>query len=165
VKNWLDDLRDLAYDLEDILDEFLTETIHCKASCSGFTPRAVKVNMRLESNIKEITGRFNHMVKQKDDLKLSSENVDKRSHRTRETLAPTSVVTEAHVYGRDSDKEALLEFLVGDKHNDAQLSVIPIIGMGEWVRQLLPNLCTMIKKCKAFLISKHGLVYPKTLML
>ncbi|KAE8037895.1 hypothetical protein FH972_010448 [Carpinus fangiana] len=115
VKNWLDDLRDLAYDLEDILDEFFTETMRCKASFSGFTPRAIKVNMKLESNIKEITGRFNRMVKQKDDLKLSSENVDRRSYSTRETLPLTSVVTEAHVYGRDSDKEALLEFLVGDK--------------------------------------------------
>jgi Holliday junction resolvasome RuvABC ATP-dependent DNA helicase subunit len=75
-----------------------------------------------------ITDRFNEMVKQKDELKLC-ENVD-RSRRTRETLAPTSVVTKANVYGREKDKEALLELLVGEKCRDAQLSVIPVIGMG-----------------------------------
>ncbi|KAF5445285.1 hypothetical protein F2P56_034347 [Juglans regia] len=30
VKAWLDDLRDLAYDVEDILDEFATEAFQCK---------------------------------------------------------------------------------------------------------------------------------------
>ena len=27
VKNWLDNLRDLAYDMEDVLDEFATELL------------------------------------------------------------------------------------------------------------------------------------------
>jgi hypothetical protein len=27
IKQWLDDLRDLAYDVEDILDEFTTEAL------------------------------------------------------------------------------------------------------------------------------------------
>ncbi|XP_059439236.1 putative disease resistance RPP13-like protein 1 [Corylus avellana] len=85
--------------------------------------------MRLGSEIEKITARFNEMLTQKDDLKLSK-NVDRRSYKTNETLAPTSVVTESHVYGRETDKEALLEFLLGEKCSDAQVSVIPIIGMG-----------------------------------
>jgi Leucine-rich repeat (LRR) protein len=167
VKRWLDDLRDLAYDADDILDEFATEALRQKltggnhagtskvrnfipACCTGFTPSAIKINMRLGSEMEEITARFNEMVKQKDDLKLS-ENVDRRrSYRTREILAPTSVVTEAHVYGREEDKKALLELVLGEKCRDAQLSVIPIIGMGGIGKTTLAQLVYNDKKVESF---------------
>ncbi|GLT53567.1 hypothetical protein SLA2020_268300 [Shorea laevis] len=71
--------------------------------------------MRLRLEIEEITDRFNNMVKQKDYLKLS-ENVDRRSCRTRDTLAHQS-----SCLWQGKDKEALLEFLVGEKHSDAKL--------------------------------------------
>jgi Leucine-rich repeat (LRR) protein len=167
VKRWLDDLRDLAYDADDILDEFATEALRQKltggnhagtskvrnfipACCTGFTPSAIKINMRLGSEMEEITARFNEMVKQKDDLKLS-ENVDRRrSYRTREILAPTSVVTEAHVYGREEDKKALLELVLGEKCGDAQLSVIPIIGMGGIGKTTLAQLVYNDEKVESF---------------
>ncbi|XP_062175401.1 putative disease resistance RPP13-like protein 1 [Alnus glutinosa] len=166
VKDWLDDLRDLAYDVDDILDEFATEDLRQKltggnqaspskvrnlipACCTGLTPSTVKVNMRLGSEIEKITARFNEMVTQKDDLKLSK-NVDRRSYRTKETLAPTSVVTEAHVYGREKDKEAILEFLLGEKRSDVQVSVIPIIGMGGIGKTTLAQLIYNDEKVQNF---------------
>jgi len=79
--------------------------------------------------ITEITDRFNDLVMQEAELRLK-ETVDGRSYRKPATLAPTSVVTEPHVYGRDRDKEAVLELLLSEKFRDAQVSVIPILGMG-----------------------------------
>ena len=35
VKNWLDNLRDLAYDMEDVLDEFATELLRRKLMSEG----------------------------------------------------------------------------------------------------------------------------------
>jgi hypothetical protein len=160
VKKWLDDLRDLAYDVDDILDEFATEALRQKVTAENQATTAGMVqslipdcftgfNMRVGSEIEEITHRFNHMVKQKDDLKLS-ENVDRRSCRTRQTLAPTSVVTEDHVFGREEDKEALLEFLVGEKRSEAQLSVFPIIGMGGVGKTTLAQLVYNDEKVQSF---------------
>jgi hypothetical protein len=163
VKRWLADLRDLAYDADDILDEFVTEALRQKLTggnhagtskvrklIHGLTPSAIRINNRLGLEMEEITDRFNEMVKRRDGLKLS-ENVDRRSsHRTREILAPTSVVTEAHVYGREEDKNALLELVLGEKAGDAQLSVIPIIGMGGIGKTTLAQLVYNDEEVKRF---------------
>ncbi|KAL6327947.1 hypothetical protein AAG906_031291 [Vitis piasezkii] len=63
VKIWLDDLRDLAYDVDDILDELATEAFGRKlkaetqASTSNFTPSAIKFNVEMRSKIENITER------------------------------------------------------------------------------------------------------------
>ncbi|KAG6714247.1 hypothetical protein I3842_05G194600 [Carya illinoinensis] len=65
VKEWLEDLKDLAYDVEDILDEFATQALRRKlkrknqattskvrnlipASLSVLTPSAITLRSRLE---------------------------------------------------------------------------------------------------------------------
>ncbi|KAL9432147.1 hypothetical protein AB3S75_027213 [Citrus x aurantiifolia] len=79
VKLWLDDLRDLAYDAEDILDEFATKALDRKfiadrdhgassskvqmlvpAPCFGCfkIQNTVNFNGKMRSSIKDITGRF-----------------------------------------------------------------------------------------------------------
>jgi hypothetical protein len=145
VKQWVDDLRDLAYDVEDILDEFGTEALLRElrgenqastsrvrnlipACCTGFTPHALKMNIRLESKITEITDRFNDLMKQEADLRLIAYGI---SRRRTGTLVAASVMIEPHVYGRDKDKEALLELLLSEEGRDAPIpTVIPILGMG-----------------------------------
>jgi hypothetical protein len=147
VKQWVDDLRDLAYDVEDILDEFGTEALLNKLKgenqastskvrkliptcCTGLAPHALKINIRLESKITEITDRFNDLVKQEVDLGLLKGTIGGRSNWKRGTMAPSSVVIEPYVYGRDKDIEAMLKLLLSKNCRDAQLSVIPILGMG-----------------------------------
>jgi hypothetical protein len=69
-------------------------------------------------------------VTRKGQLNLNETAPDGRSYRRRGTLEPTSVMTDSHVYGREKDKEAVLELLLGEKCSDAGVSVIPILGMG-----------------------------------
>ncbi|XP_062173783.1 putative disease resistance RPP13-like protein 1 [Alnus glutinosa] len=166
VKRWLDDLRDLAYDVEDILDEFDTEALLCKlrgenqgstskvrnlipACCTGLTPHALKINIRLESKITDITDRFNELVMQKTDLRLKETAVGK-SHRKTGALAPTSLVTEPDICGRDEDKEVVLDWLLSEKCRDAKLSVIPIRGMGGIGKTTLAKYVFHDKKVQSF---------------
>ncbi|CAL5330693.1 unnamed protein product [Camellia sinensis] len=149
VKLWLDDLQDLAYDLDDILDEFETEALRHKLTtdtqtqastskvrallpscCTGFSPRAVMVNSQMRSKINEISSRFQYITKQKGELdleKVSREN----SVKTWQRPDTTSLIHELCFYGRDEDKEKIIEFLLRDESgDDNKIGVIPIVGMG-----------------------------------
>jgi hypothetical protein len=145
VKEWLNDLRDLAYDVDDIVDELATDAsmaaenlarpskVPKLTQSAWFTPSTsshFKINSRLALKIKEVTDRFNYIVTRKGQLNLNETAPDGRSYRIRGKLEPTSVMTDSHVYGREKDKEVVLELLLGEKCSHAGVSVIPILGMG-----------------------------------
>ena len=179
VKLWLDDLRDLAYDVEDILDEFATEALGRKfmaetqastskvrrlipSCCTNFTPTAIKFNVKMRSKIEKITSRLQDISVQKNDLHLA-EDMDIAAGRpttTRdlEILPTTCSVDESRVCGRETDKAAILELLFDDNEPiinsddfDA-VRVIAIIGMGGLGKTTLAQLAFMIKKPRLILI-------------
>ncbi|KAK6140416.1 hypothetical protein DH2020_025843 [Rehmannia glutinosa] len=146
VKVWLEGLRDLAYDLDDLLDEIITRALiqdsdgtqHNRTSrvwkfiptCSSYMPGALVSNYRLMSKIKDITNRLQYTVKQRIELNLR-ENLGGSSNRSSVMRLPsTSLVNESQVYGRDEDKEAIIEMLLGNEVCHEDISVIPIVGMG-----------------------------------
>ncbi|KAF5445496.1 hypothetical protein F2P56_034543 [Juglans regia] len=172
VKAWLDNLRDLAYDVEDILDEFATEALQRKlmaaesqvsasmvrnlfpACCTCLTPSAVKIKFRLEPKIKKINTRFNELVAQKDELNLLRTFISPMPIKKREITPSTSVVNEDHIYGREKVVEAILELLTSDKHSDASNklvpNVIPIVGMGGIGKTTLAQLVYNNEKVESF---------------
>lgn len=146
VKIWLDELRDLAYDVEDILDEFGTEALRRKlmaetepstsmvcslipSCCTSFNPSTVRFNVKMGSKIEEITARLQEISGQKNDLHLR-ENAGGSSYAMKSRLPTTSLVDESRVYGRETDKEAILNLLLKDEPSDDEVCVIPIVGMG-----------------------------------
>uniref|UniRef100_A0A2N9HXT2 NB-ARC domain-containing protein n=1 Tax=Fagus sylvatica TaxID=28930 RepID=A0A2N9HXT2_FAGSY len=120
VKKWLDELEDLAYDADDILDEFATEALRCNS---------IMFDTNMRSKIKEIDTRLQEIVTWKNDLQLT-ENTGGRTKTTSSRALTTSVVNEGHIYGRDEDKKAIVKLLLSAESSDAQPSVIPILGMG-----------------------------------
>ncbi|KAK2640074.1 hypothetical protein Ddye_027869 [Dipteronia dyeriana] len=150
VKTWLDDLRDLAYDVEDILDEFTTEAFERKLkmeqhdqpstskirkfvpSClRNLSPRAIKFNRGMESQIKDVSSRFEHLCRLRERLGLKENNTGGTSSNAAPRRPPSSSVpTEAVIYGRDGDKAKILEMVLKDEPTDANFRVIPIVGMG-----------------------------------
>lgn len=146
VKVWLEDLKDLAYELDDILDDITTSALsqvskgiqHHNTSvfrkmiptCSNFMPGTLVSNYRLMSKIKDITNKLNDLNKRRSDLNLR-ESVGGSSSRSRVIRSEsTSVVVESDVCGRDDDKETIKKMLFQVEANRRNFSVIPIVGMG-----------------------------------
>ncbi|XP_021281488.1 putative disease resistance RPP13-like protein 1 isoform X1 [Herrania umbratica] len=145
VKLWLAELRDLAYDVDDLLDEFATEALSKKLDAGSpnpsmvrklvsslntkFSPSAVRFNVKMGSKIKEITARFQEIISQKECLELRERGAGgSTSDRVVRRLPSTSLVNESSVYGREKDKNTILELLL--KNEEPGAGVISIVGMG-----------------------------------
>ncbi|XP_075643578.1 putative disease resistance RPP13-like protein 1 [Castanea sativa] len=140
VKIWLDELEDLAYDVDDILDEFATEALRRELKPEPNKSKVQKIinacvgsngsfARTMQSKIAEIDSRLQGIVKDKNDLELRETNGG-RTKTTRSRVPTTSLVNERHTYGRDEDKKAIIKLLLSSEFSDAQLSVISIVGMG-----------------------------------
>ncbi|KAH9750262.1 putative disease resistance RPP13-like protein 1 [Citrus sinensis] len=160
VKKWLGELQNLAYDVEDLLDEFETEAFRRKlllgngepaaahdqpsssrtrsskfrklipTCCTTFTPQSIQFDYAMMSKIKGINDRFQDIEEGIRSLNLikSSAGGSKKARQRQET---TSLVEEAKVYGRKTEKKEIVELLLkDDSRKDGGFSVIPIIGMG-----------------------------------
>ncbi|XP_039163185.1 putative disease resistance RPP13-like protein 1 [Eucalyptus grandis] len=138
VKLWLDDVRDLAYDMEDLLDDFEIKATQAKSETESTTSRGQLKRKfsffsrpRLlvsKTKLQEISGRFEEIVTAKAPLSLMKNVVD-RSHYTNKRLPSTSL-PEFQFFGREKEEAQVLELLISDVQNsDATLSIIPIVGM------------------------------------
>nr|AKE49461.1 NBS-LRR disease resistance protein NBS46 [Dimocarpus longan] len=147
VKMWLEDLQDLAYDAEDILDEYATEALRRKlkieehqastsrarklipACCIGCTPHALWSDFSMPSKIDGITSRLQDLCNQKNELGLI-EIAGGKSTASCQRPTTTCLPTEPAVYGRDEDKAKILEQVLKHEPGQANFGVIPIVGMG-----------------------------------
>ncbi|GKV43586.1 hypothetical protein SLEP1_g50859 [Rubroshorea leprosula] len=150
VKLWLADLKDLFYDVEDILEEVDIDAkrfeLFAKPQASTSKPQKLilpkwlkmvgrltaKGERKMASRVKDITARFQRIEANISSLNLvrSALRTGDESHGvTTERLLATSLL-EQHVYGRENDKEDILQILLNDEGNHEPYSVIPIVGMG-----------------------------------
>ncbi|XP_056165645.1 putative disease resistance RPP13-like protein 1 [Syzygium oleosum] len=146
VKLWLEDLRNLAYDIEDLLDEFATESAENKSKaepdtskarsllrscCFRLSPRAFMFDRKLRSAIEEMDGRLMDVITRKDTLNLRETNGNRSADRRQDKPLPTTYLPEPGFVSREDEKREILKLLTGeeDDRTYADLKMIPI-GMG-----------------------------------
>uniref|UniRef100_A0A251SNR5 Putative NB-ARC n=1 Tax=Helianthus annuus TaxID=4232 RepID=A0A251SNR5_HELAN len=140
VKEWLNALQHLAYDIDDVLDDLATEDMHRELTlqepaastsmvrklipscCTNFS-----LTHRLSPKLDSINRELEKLEKRKTDLGLLKiDEKPRNTSRRSETSLP-----ERDVVGREVEKEQLLKKLLGDDGSSQDnFSVLPIVGMG-----------------------------------
>ncbi|GLT33631.1 hypothetical protein SLA2020_082010 [Shorea laevis] len=148
VKSSLDDLRVLAYDMEDILEEFVIDAKGSELIAESeaqpsyrqrftsivknfFSSNEAKPNQEINSMVKELSGRLQKIDNGMCNLGLTNLalKLEDKSHKVAAKRQPKSSLLEDKVWGRDEDKDAILQRVLQDGGSLEQDFVIPIVGM------------------------------------
>ncbi|GLT33625.1 hypothetical protein SLA2020_081960 [Shorea laevis] len=149
VKSSLDDLRGLAYDMEDILEEFVIDAKRSEFITESearpskrqritsviknfFSSNKAKPNQEINSMVKELSGRLQKIDNGMRSLDLANLalKLEDKSYKVATKRLPESSLLEDKVWGRDEDKDAILQRVLQDGGSLEQDFVIPIVGMG-----------------------------------
>ena len=136
VKKWVNELKDTAYQAQDLLDEITTDASRhkleaeldmCVSKVRSFNLTSLSSSyLGIEPKLEEILGRLEFLAKERDILGLKEGSGEKPSRK----WETTSVVEESSVYGRDDDKVSIIKLLQANDGSGDNISVIPIVGMG-----------------------------------
>ncbi|XP_027910359.1 putative disease resistance RPP13-like protein 1 [Vigna unguiculata] len=130
VKEWLDEVRDILYDAEDLLEQIHYEYSKTKLEAEFHTSSS-KVHI-FESKIIALLDDLESLLNQRivRDFKIySGDRSGLGSKVSEKKVESTSLVVEEDIYGRDEDKEMIFNWLMSDT-NDNKLSILSIVGMG-----------------------------------
>ena len=124
VKEWLQQLRDAAYVLDDILDECsITLQSHGDNKCiTRSHPMKILARHNIGKRMKEIAKKIDDIAEERMKFGLHV-GVIERQPEDEERRQTTSIITESKVYGRDKDKEHIVEFLLRHASDIEELSV------------------------------------------
>ncbi|CAN6556503.1 unnamed protein product [Malus baccata var. baccata] len=125
VRQWLNKLKEVVLNAEDLLDEIKTEALRRKIEAE-FGSSTSKVQDLISASFHDILERLGSIVEQKDAFGLKEGG----NHRISQTLPSTSLGEGSDVYGRAHDKEDIIKLLLSDDVADSKIGVIPIVGMG-----------------------------------
>ncbi|GAU14486.1 hypothetical protein TSUD_250260 [Trifolium subterraneum] len=158
VKKWLDELKHVVYEADQILDEIATDAMLKKmktesepviTSVLGFF--SVLTTNPFESRINEILEKLELLADQTKRLGLEDGPCASKeglvSWKPSKRLSTTALVDESSIYGRDVHKEKLIKFLL-EEGNDSgnRVPIISIVGLGGMGKTTLAKLVYNDKK-------------------
>ncbi|XP_065050201.1 disease resistance protein RGA2-like [Musa acuminata AAA Group] len=135
LRGWLTKLKDAALDADDVVDDLLTEALRRRAQDRSRICRTVRdflssknpmlLRHKMVHRRKDARARLDEIADERNRFNLNEGSVSHGANE-RETC---SAVVESEVYGRDNDKEKVINFLL-EVDNEKDLSILPIVGLG-----------------------------------
>ncbi|KAG8485799.1 hypothetical protein CXB51_019195 [Gossypium anomalum] len=151
VRLWLQELRDVAYEIDDVLDEFTYQKLGMKAKfqdqisrklCNLFTPSIpLPYRLNMTKKIKNINVSLSHINEQASQFGLQR-RVGEMVVLPRGNLETHSLIGDSfHVVGRGYDVFNVINLLIKSSTQQPQIiSVISIVGMAGLEKTTLAKL-------------------------
>ncbi|KAL6853802.1 hypothetical protein ACP4OV_019831 [Aristida adscensionis] len=141
VRGWLAKLKDIAYDVDDLLDRYSAKSLHLKqrqmklpkkasvSSPTSFFRRNI-FQYKIKQKISSILERLDKIAKERDTIGLQMLGGMSRREAS-ERPQSSSLVDSPAVFGREADRDEIVRLVLSESgHNSCNVCVIPIVGMG-----------------------------------
>ena len=139
IRDWLGKLKDVAWDADNVLDEFATEALMRKVerekgaasqvSRLSSLPNRIKFRMKMASKLKKVRDRLDAISRERS-LPLGEGDINKEAFDV-EKRQIGSPVNESKIYGRAEEKEKIIEVLLTNVSDDQDnLAIYAVWGMG-----------------------------------
>ncbi|XP_043694650.1 putative disease resistance protein RGA1 [Telopea speciosissima] len=152
VRLWLQDLKDVAYDIDDVLDKWTTQILRIKSSSSSqidddddarisrsikkvcpsnlfsscFHFKRIGLSYDIGHRIKDIKERLDEIASEKDKFgftETTTRNDEIIERESKRRLETSSLVDVSEVFGRDMDKDIIISKLVSEgSHQEVVVS-------------------------------------------
>ncbi|KAB2076054.1 hypothetical protein ES319_A06G013600v1 [Gossypium barbadense] len=137
IKNWLGKLKQAAYDLEVVLEDFNTEALSrslhtdARSQVTSFFSLRNPLLFRLDMarKLKNLREKLDAIAGEKSKFHLR-EGVGEAEIERNEDRQTSSLVKESEVFGRADEKEKIVSMLLCNVSHHDDLSVYAICGMG-----------------------------------
>ncbi|KAG8373772.1 hypothetical protein BUALT_Bualt11G0059900 [Buddleja alternifolia] len=140
IRNWLRKLKSAAYDADNILDQIATEGLRRRVDSERGTQHELKsflssrnpllFRSKMAHKVKYVREKLDAIAKERLQFHLSEDVVETRFGETVESRQTSSLVNELEIYGREEEKQMIIQELVDSRHEQDDLSVYAIWGMG-----------------------------------
>jgi len=145
VRDWVDKLKDVCYDMDDVLDEWSTAILRWKMEeAEENTPSRKKIRCSFLGSPffclnqvvqrRDIALKIKEVCEKVDDIAKERAMYGFEFYRATDELqriTSTSLVDESSVIGRDDKREAVVSKLLGESIQEAgDVEVISLVGMG-----------------------------------
>ncbi|CDP17459.1 unnamed protein product [Coffea canephora] len=127
---WLEKLEDITYEMDNVLDEWNFKIHRAKNEGTHQNAR-IQPTFDIAQKIKKINEQLELTLKEADQFKFISSGGIPDSQDFKRIMT-TSIIDESEIYGREADKNALLDQVLSKSSSQGRkgVQVISIVGVG-----------------------------------